>query len=60
MPAMRLNADVLLCVAQSWCGLLDFAKSPPIPVIRAEAMQAPCLVCCKGRFISIKDAQQPP
>ena len=35
--AMHLNADLLLGVARLWCPCLTYAKSPPIPLLRAEA-----------------------
>ena len=37
MGALSLNPEVMLEVAVKWCPLLPFAKSPPIPLIRAEA-----------------------
>ena len=36
MGALNLNPDILLELAQRWCPLLPFAKSPPIPLLRAE------------------------
>ena len=36
MQAMQLNGDALLHLARAWCPKLELAKSPPIPVVRAE------------------------
>ena len=37
LRAIQLNADSLLHLARRWCPLVETAKSPPIPLIRAEA-----------------------
>ena len=37
IKAIQYNADALLHLARRWCPLLSTAKSPPIPLIRAEA-----------------------
>ena len=37
MQAITLNIDALLHIAKLWCPLMPFAKSPPIPLLRAEA-----------------------
>ena len=47
MQAMQLNGDALHHLALAWCPLFSEAKSPSIPVIRAEVSR---LLFCIGLF----------
>ena len=40
MRAITLNSDALVHLAKLWCPLMPFAKSPPIPLLRAEAPES--------------------
>ena len=37
MKSIHLNSEALLHIATRWCKLLPHAKSPPVPLLSAEA-----------------------
>ena len=38
MHAISMNGDSLFSLANRWCPFSNVAKSPPIPLLRAEAL----------------------